>query len=326
MPITNLFGPPGSGKSYELVNRFMVEAVEERRPHVYHTIEGIDPAQWEVEFGYPAELITLVDEEWFSNPLHFPVTHEDHKSGKFTMKGGEIILVDEAGLLFPAGTGKNNALPPRFEAYLRKHRHFTGRTADGKIIATDLVFASQDPDTLAKPLMTLSGQRVDYASLKEFHPRAYRATYYKSRFARKSSRQGKPKLRTMKPEGFKRYNSFAGGANAQVVLTDKSTRFWTAKKIGLLSLIPLVIFGGVPTAAYMGWGLVKERTAQMERLGGAAPVAAKVNRPDACPEGTIINVSKREYFDAGQWKQAIPVNELPVRWKLGGCSFYFGGG
>ncbi len=325
MPITNLFGPPGAGKSYEMVNYFMKNGVEEGRPHIYYMVEGIDPKKWEEEFGYPAELMTLIDEDWFADPSNFPVTHADHASGKFTLKGGELIIIDEAGLLFPAGTGKNNSLPWQFERYLRKHRHFTGISAKGERIATDIVLASQDPDTLAKPLMTLSSGRVDFAALKEFHPRAYRATYYKSRRASRNNMFGKPRIRIMKPEGFARYNSFAGGADAKVVATDKRVNFWSAGRVLKYALAPFALLVGVPTGGYLAYAYAMEYKTKFDpaNRAPARPVVAGMDKP--CEAGRIINVSKFTYFDKGEWKPALPVHGTPVRWKLGDCYHYFAG-
>jgi zona occludens toxin (predicted ATPase) len=325
MPITNLFGPPGAGKSYEMVNFFMLNGVEEERPHIYYNVEGIDPKKWEAEFGYPAELMTLIDEEWFADPGNFPVTHADHASGKFKLKGGELIIVDEAGLLFPAGTGKNSSLPPQFERYLRKHRHFTGLTGKGKRVATDIVLASQDPDTLAKPLMTLSSGRVDFAALKEFHPRAYRATYYKSRRATRSNMFGKPRIRMMNAAGYARYNSFAGGADAQVIATDKRIGYWTFKRLATFGLAPLALLVGVPLGGYFLYSMIHQYQAKLGPQAAAKSMAMTATVPGEtpCEAGRIINVSQRTYFEGGQWKPAYPVVGPPARWKLGGCYHYF---
>ena len=80
MPITCYFGAPGSGKTYELVNRVMVEAVRQGRT-IYHNIPGVNADEWAGEFGCDPETIRFVPDSWFTDDTNFPADDDEFAAG-----------------------------------------------------------------------------------------------------------------------------------------------------------------------------------------------------------------------------------------------------
>lgn len=338
MPIFTYFGAPGSGKTYELVNRVMVEAVKQKR-QVFHNIPGIDPEKWADEFGCDPASLHLVSDDWFGNDQNFPASDEEmlDKSREWACPGGSIIIVDEASTIFPPGTGKNSKVSPRLESWWRKHRHYTGRNGDDPTpVATDIYFATQDPLSLAKVILHLCMRRVDFEELKGvFGARSYRAIIYKSHRATKANRDKKPLLRKMDTVGWKRYHSFAGGEDAQLAKTENSFKVWTPGKIALFVSIPVLLLGGIGGMVWTGKWISDLATKPGAAQGNTALAALDRPKPKPTPIAasagafdpayaikgecvqSLLDTQARTYFDGNAW---LPVRVDGGRWWLGACS------
>lgn len=336
MPIHTYFGAPGSGKTYELVNRVMVEAVQQGRT-IYHNIPGIDADKWAEEFKCDPKSIRYVDDGWFTDDRNFPASDEEFLKGGGVLKGGELIICDEASTIVPKGSGRNSRVTDRLDAFYRKHRHFTADVvplAGGapKRIAVDLYFATQDAASLHTTVAQLTGLRVDFNEMKAlFGNKSYRAIIYKSNRATKANRHGKPVIRRMKSEGFKRYSSFAGGVQAEVAVTEDSGKIWTPYRIFLFCLIPVAVlgFGSVavmlllsvfrPAPAMADRGkpaIVKQAVATAQPKAAAAAFDPVAQIRGECVQ-SLVDVDGKAYFDGASWK---PVAVRGDRWYLGPCS------
>lgn len=335
MPVHGYFGAPGSGKSYELVNTVMIEAVGAGRT-IYHNISGIDPDRWADEFGCDPASIRHVTDDWFVNDANFPANDEEFAAGVGVLKGGELIICDEATTVFPKGSGRNSVVSPRLESFLRKHRHFTGPCValDGKsaILATDIYVATQDSQSLHSTLLHLMSLRLDFEELKSvFGKNAYRATVYKSHRATKANRHKKPMLRRTNAKGFARYHSFAGGEDAEIAKTEKSAEVWNWKtKLGML-LIPLALVGGVAVAATKLGEIFTPKTAAAT-AGTVGRAAASQIAPPAKPKMAgafdpnfavggrcvqfLLDEDEGTFFDGEAWK---PYRVIGNRYQLDSC-------
>lgn len=329
MPVHCYFGAPGSGKTYELVNRVLVEAVKQGRT-VFHNIPGIDPEAWADEFGCDAETIRYVDDDWFLQSENFPSTDEEFAAGVGVLKGGELIICDEASTIFPRGTGRNSRVDARMDGFLRKHRHFTGDVVgvDGTIsrIAVDLYFATQDYQSIHSTILHLCSLRVDFEEMKSvFGKNAYRAIVYKSHRATKANRHKAPMLRRTDSVGFKRYHSFAGGADAQTAKTEDSASVWSTGRIARFLMIPVFLI----VAAILFYVAFQTFTGRNEKsrrplapvalrtspVAGGKPFDAAASLEGVCVQH-LIDVDSRTYFDGENWKAARVVGS---RWYLDGC-------
>ena len=335
MPIHCYFGPPGSGKSYELVNRVIVEAVKQGRV-VYHNIPGISADEWAGEFGCDPDTIRLVDDGWFTDEANFPANDEDFAAGVGVLKGGELIVCDEASTIVPKGTGRNSPVSAHIDSFYRKHRHFTAdvKALNGKVnrIAVDMYFATQDHQSLYATILHLTALRVDFEELKGvFGAGAYRAIVYKLHRATKQNRWGRPKLRRTDKRGYARYHSFAGGVDASTATTEDTAKVWTKGRVFGIVTVSCLMMAGCTVAV---------RTASdLFTVKPVAPIGqpAAVVRPALAPAATatpagafdpafavkgecvqsLVDVETRSYFDGTTWK---PVSPRGDRWFLGGCS------
>lgn len=326
MPIHLYFGPPGSGKTYELVNRVMVEAVKQGRK-IYHNVPGIDPARWAEEFGCAEDALQLVNDDWFVDDANFPASDEEFEAGVGVLKGGELIVCDEASTIVPKGSGRNSRVSARLDAFYRKHRHYTADVIDLKggrsRIAVDLYFASQDAASLHATVKELAALRVDFQPLRNlFGKGAYKATVYQSHRATKANRINKPVVRRTNSKGYARYHSFAGGANAETAVTESSGKFWTGPKVAGLSLIPLALIGGgyflfTSVAGFSDRVLHPQKP--QAKYHGPAPSAAKSG---VCSTH-LLDLEQKRYWSGTEWKPAQIVGD---RWYLGSCYLERGGG
>ena len=333
MPVHGYFGAPGSGKSYELVNTVMVEGVRAGRV-IYHNISGIDPDAWAVEFGCDPASIRQVNDDWFVDDSNFPANDDEFAAGVGVLKGGELIICDEATTIFPRGTGRNSVVSPRLDSFLRKHRHFVGpcTAIDGgtSILATDIYVATQDHQSIHSTLLHLMSLRLDFEELKSvFGKNAYKATVYKSHRATKANRHKKPMLRRTNAKGFARYHSFAGGEDADIAKTEKSAEVWNWKtKVGA-ALIPVAVIGGLAVAGLS----LADLFASKAEAGDVVPVPQNSARgsepvqlasvafdPNAELEGRCVQFLLDEeggtYFDGSDWK---PYRVIGNRYQLDGC-------
>jgi zona occludens toxin len=339
MPITCYFGAPGSGKTYELVNRVMVEAVKQGRT-IYHNIPGVSADEWAGEFGCDPDTIKFVPDSWFTDDRNFPADDGEFAQGVGVLKGGELLVCDEASTIVPSGTGRNSPVSARLDSFYRKHRHFTAdvvpvRGGKPSRIAVDMYFATQDHQSIYQTILHLTALRVDFNELKGLFGRgAYRAVIYKSHRATKANRWGNPKVRKMDARGYKRYHSFAGGVDGEVATTEDSAKVWTKYRIFLFSLIPLLLLGG----GYFAVTTVRDIFTIKKPAPIAAPIAAnignrKLHPGDAASASagafdaaaaikgeciqSLVDVDGRSFFDGKVWK---PILVMGDRWVLGGCS------
>lgn len=330
MPVHCYFGAPGSGKTYELVNRVLVEAVAQGRT-VFHNIPGIDADVWADEFGCDPSTLKYVDDDWFLDSANFPATDEEFAAGVGVLRGGELIICDEASTIFPRGTGRNSRVDQRLDSFLRKHRHFTGDVIglDGTIqrIAVDLYFATQDHQSIHSTILHLCSLRVDFEEMKSvFGKNAYRAIVYKSHRATKANRHKAPMLRKTDAKGFKRYHSFAGGADAETAKTENSASVWSMGRIARFAMIPVFLI----VAGLLLWKAIDMMRGRLERrpnqpvqavpITPAPTVQSKSFDPAASLKGEcvqhLIDVDSRTYFDGESWQ---PVRDVGGRWYLGSC-------
>lgn len=334
MPITCYFGPPGSGKSYELVNRVIVEAVKQGRT-VYHNIPGINADQWAGEFGCDPDTLRLVPDSWFTDENNFPANDEEFAQGIGCLKGGELIVCDEASTIVPKGTGRNNPVTARIDSFYRKHRHFTAdvKALNGKVnrIAVDMYFATQDSQSLYQTLLHLTALRVDFEELKGvFGAGAYRAIVYKSHRATKANRWGRPKLRKTDKRGYARYHSFAGGVDGQTASTEDTAKVWTKGRLFMIAAVTLLVVGGATVAVKQAVTLFTIKPvvkgSAVSQPSATAHFSRSANGSFKFDAGAAINgecvrsildVEGRSYFDGESWKQAEVRGD---RWVLGNCS------
>jgi len=138
MAITLFTGPPGAGKSYALVEQVIVPGVLAGR-RVLTNVAGVDPAkvlaycQARMDEPSRAGRVVLFDGDSISQPGFFPT--QDKSDDQTTVKGGDLLVVDEWKLYVP----KRGKLPPDVEPFLRWHRHLVGPNGE----ATDVAIATQ---------------------------------------------------------------------------------------------------------------------------------------------------------------------------------------
>ncbi|PZU44808.1 MAG: hypothetical protein DI568_14935 [Sphingomonas sp.] len=319
MPIHLYFGPPGSGKTYELVNRVMVEAVKAGRI-VYHNIPGIDPIRWAEEFGCAEDALRFVDDDWFVNDQNFPESDEEFVQEFGVIRGGELIVCDEASTIVPRGTGRNSRVTARLDAFFRKHRHFTGDVIDlegvRSRIAVDIYFASQDAASLHSTVRELAALRIDFQPLRNiFGKGCYKATVYQSHRATKANRIKDPIVRRTNPKGYARYHSFAGGIAGDTAVTESSGNYWTPKMLIGLSIIPITLCVGIYLLVSSAPSISKRFISPQSKRSENTQVASAATDSGAC-KTHLLDLEQKRYWSGAEWKPAQVVGD---RWYLGSC-------
>lgn len=246
MPISFFLGPPRTGKTYEAVLSKIVPAcggkarrgkgngtkrrvvtnvpLNEEALRAYTGNEGLEVIQ--------VSLAMLQDPEsypWDPEGVYIP--------GKIVMPG-DLVVIDEAHVVFPADMKLHN----RITAFFRVHGHFynddTGQTID-------IVVITQDANTLRNEIKYLGEV---YMKVKPIRGRLggktgrYKASYYTSVQCSPSDMVGKPTVRSIRSEVFALYKSFTHGKGGTTKASDSRMKLLSPGMI-LYFAFGLLCFG-----------------------------------------------------------------------------------
>ena len=266
MAITAYTGPPGSGKSYALVEQVIVPAVMAGR-RVLTNVAGVDPdkvrAYCQGKMDEPSRCgsVVLFDGRQATEPHFFP-TEEIPDSETF-VKGGDLIVFDEWRLYWP----KRGKLPSAdLEPFLRWHRHLV--SADG--VACDVAIASQLPTDIHMDFRGLVESSYKFRKLKSVGlNKAYAWDGYDGHLQPKGKAERKGNG-TYRDEITALYSSYSTTKQATELVTDKRMSIFGKSTV-------VMMVGGVVVAISAGWYIYGFFT------GGAGVIQAK---PVAAGPGT----------------------------------------
>jgi len=238
--LTAYTGPPGSGKSYALVERVIVPAVMAGRA-VLTNLEGVQPdkvEQYCADKGGVGGSVRLFDGYDTLKPGFFPASQEDAAS---IMRPGDLLVMDEVRMYWP----RRGTFPQEIVKFIRFHRHFTA--ADGT--ASDLVLASQLATDFHADFRGVSERTFRFKKLSTLGASGrYVFEMWEGHLQPKggSAVKGQGKY---KPEIFDLYKSYSGGAGGLEKLTDNRGNIWKQSKTWFL------IGGTFAALAVGGWAL-----------------------------------------------------------------------
>lgn len=187
MAINCYCGLQGSGKSFETVRSVILPAVRSGR-RVVTNIDGLDYEKIvdylkqkhpQDDFDLYGQILKINNEdvklEYLPSnpdcpPAFFPV--EDHPEHASIVKGGDIVVIDEAWRFWGVDTGR---IPVSHMTFFRMHRHYTdekGRTCDVVLVTQDITGLHRS----VKNVIEFSFRMVKLKSIGA--PTAYRVECY----------------------------------------------------------------------------------------------------------------------------------------------------
>jgi zona occludens toxin len=163
----------GSGKTYDAVREKVVTGVAQGR-RVVTNIEGINPERIydyvERKLNIPPSSIgevVSVDIERPGKPGFFPckVHPHDHPTDagrvddtESVVKGGDLVVIDEARRFWQAGT----KISEEHQIFFAEHRHYTGKNN----VSCDMVYIIQDMSQVHRSLKALTELTFRFKKLK----------------------------------------------------------------------------------------------------------------------------------------------------------------
>ena len=261
MALTLYSGVPGSGKSYALMQQVILPAYKSGR-RVVTNLDGIKPdaiKEYCLEKWPDADLgeIVVVTREQLHDATFYPTS--EWPPEKAFLDGGDFLVVDEFGTLFPS-TGK---LPvPTLKGFLAYHRHFVG--VDGR--TCDVVIATQSIRDVHKEVLSYLEASYKFRKLKSLGAnRSYAWDAYEGDKQTKAYSTGNGKY---KPAIFALYDSYSGGYDATEEKTDKrrgalGKMFWS-----MAVLVVVLIVGG----SYGVWRFLNPAELELDPMAAAQAV------------------------------------------------------
>lgn len=238
MALSLYCGIMGSGKSYELVSQVVLPALKDGR-RVVTNIEGLDPDKISHFLDKDVhDLLVFVSD---TDPLEPSFWYHPETNKTATTQPGDLLVLDEAWRMFPAG----DKLDPAILEYFRKHRHYT----DASGVATDIALAFQLFTDIHRALRGVAAVTVETRKMTMLgRPKNYRVRIYEGA-ANPQQRSVQPvalHVRKYDPAIFPLYSSFA----AKKGVEKKSGRTATLWSNSLLVFwLPLCLL----VLAWGGW-------------------------------------------------------------------------
>ncbi|KVU60452.1 zonular occludens toxin domain-containing protein [Burkholderia cepacia] len=278
MAINAYCGVMGSGKSYEVVQGPLLDAIAGGR-RVVTNVDGIDEERIH-EFliakgrgdGSHFGAVVHVRTDDISEPAFFPVEHESADGATVTpgfVQPGDLLVVDEAWKLWAS----DKKISDEHMAFFRMHRHFTHAETG---VACDVVLMVQDIGDLhrkVKPVVELSFRMHKLKSLGLSS--GYRVEQYEGWKQNSKTRVG-TYVRKYSKEIFPLYKSYAGVGGKEAVV-DKRQNILRNKRLWLI--VALLVVMPVVSVRFL-WSFF-HRAAHGTTAAVAAPQAASAAAPAA---------------------------------------------
>jgi zona occludens toxin len=235
MAINAYCGVMGSGKSYEVVQGPLLDAIASGR-RVVTNVDGISEERIH-EFliakgrgdGSHFGAVVHVRTDDIGEPAFFPVEHESAEGATVTpgfVQPGDLLVVDEAWKLWAS----DKKISDEHMAFFRMHRHFTHAETG---VACDVVLMVQDIGDLhrkVKPVVELSFRMHKLKSLGLSS--GYRVEQYEGWKQNAKTRVG-TYVRKYSKEIFPLYKSYAGVGGKEAVV-DKRQNILRNKRLWLI--------------------------------------------------------------------------------------------
>ncbi|MFM0230811.1 zonular occludens toxin domain-containing protein [Paraburkholderia sediminicola] len=236
MAINAYCGVMGSGKSYEVVQGPLLDAIACGR-RVVTNVDGINEAKihdyleakGRGERSRFGEVVHVRTDD-MTKPAFFPVEHESSDGATVTpgfVEPGDLLVVDEAWKLWAS----DKKISDEHMAFFRMHRHFTHAKTG---VACDVVLMMQDISDLHRKLRVPVELSFRMHKLKSLGlASGYRVEMYEGWKQNGRTRIG-TFVRKYSKDVFPLYKSYAGvGGNEAVV--DKRQNILANKRLWLIS-------------------------------------------------------------------------------------------
>lgn len=280
MAITAYTGPPGAGKTYALIHDVILPALADGRT-VRTNVDGIKPqAIYDyLEAKHDAddigELLTF-DRADLHRADFFPT--ESIPDTQTTVKGGDLLVIDEWKLSFPNRGASPNA---NLEPYLRWHRHLVDK--DGQ--SSDVVIGTQLITDIHRDYRGCVERSYKFKKLGSVGlAKGYQFQVFEGCEQRKGTaiRTGNGKYRK---EVFPLYQSFATDGDAKEKGTDKRASLFSRGFIILGVLAVAGVVGGTYNL-YQWFGGSEKDLANLNESAAAVP-SGVVQPQVSSPTSTI---------------------------------------
>ncbi|RQN35681.1 zonular occludens toxin domain-containing protein [Paraburkholderia tropica] len=242
MAINAYCGVMGSGKSYEVVQGPLLDAIASGR-RVVTNVDGINEERIH-DFligkgrgdGSHFGAVVHVRTDDISEPAFFPIEHESAEGATVTpgfVQPGDLLVVDEAWKLWAS----DKKISDEHMAFFRMHRHFTHADTG---VACDVVLMVQDIGDLhrkVKPVVELSFRMHKLKSLGLSS--GYRVEQYEGWKQNSKTRVG-TYVRKYSKDVFPLYKSYAGVGGKEAVV-DKRQNILRNKRLWLIVVMLVVM-------------------------------------------------------------------------------------
>lgn len=283
MPINAYTGLMGSGKSYEIMISVVIPAIRAGR-RVVTNIEGISG---ELVRAYcitkykadPAKLgqVLHVQKERIWAADFFPT--EDKGTSASLVQGGDMVVIDEAALIWPIGD-KDRPLSKEHKEFFLKHRHYTHPETG---TACDLAFAVQDIRHVARTLSAVVEMHFRTKKLKALGlNKSYVVEWCEGSKLDNKTSLGTDRRR-YKPEIFPLYQSYVGGAGKEKQI-DKRQNIFGPKFIVIGSLaVACAVYGLFNTRSFFSPKAEAAQAAAPPMAGPSGATGAPASSPAPAP-------------------------------------------
>ncbi|HTH58988.1 MAG TPA: zonular occludens toxin domain-containing protein [Paraburkholderia sp.] len=271
MAINVYSGVNGSGKSYEVVQGPLLDAVASGR-RVVTNVDGINEALIH-EFlvgkgrgdGSTFGPVVHVRTDDFLESAFFPVEHESSEGATVTpgfVQPGDLVVVDEAWKLW----NQDKKISDEHMAFFRMHRHFTHPHTG---VACDVVLMVQDIGDLHRKVKSVVELSFRMHKLKSLGlSSGYRVEQYEG-WKQNGRTRVATYVRKYSKQVFPLYKSYAGAGGKEAVV-DKRQNILNNKRLWAL----VTVFVVTPIVA--GWFIYAffHRVSHKPASGAMSPVLA----------------------------------------------------
>jgi zona occludens toxin len=243
MAINAYVGLQGSGKTFEVISSPLLDAVSQGR-RVVTNVAGIseDLIHEYLVNKRDAQIDKLghiihVENDRILQPQFFP--DEEKPELESVVKGGDLVVVDEAWRFWGADSGK---LSHEHMQFFRMHRHYVHPDTS---VACDVVLMTQDITGLHRSVKNV----IEFAFRMHKHKSLGFSKLYRVEIYEGWKLNGKTRIdnrqKKYNPEIFPLYQSYAGGSGKENEI-DKRQNVLANKRIWILSVVVLLmIIGGI---------------------------------------------------------------------------------
>ncbi|MGS1041436.1 zonular occludens toxin domain-containing protein [Burkholderia glumae] len=297
MAINVYSGVMGSGKSYEVVQGPLLDAIASGR-RVVTNVDGINEDRIH-EFlvskgrgdGTAFGSVVHVRTDEFLQPAFFPLEHESSEGATVTpgfVQPGDLVVVDEAWKLW----NSDKKISDEHMAFFRMHRHFTHAQTG---VACDVVLMVQDIGDLhrkVKPVVELSFRMHKLKSLGLSS--GYRVEQYEG-WKQNGRTRVATYVRKYSKQIFPLYKSYAGAGGKEAVV-DKRQNILNNKRLWALVAVLVV----TPVVAVWFIYAFFHRVSHKPTAGAAVPAVASspaVGTGAARASGAAVGGSKPSFSE-----------------------------